>query len=300
MNNTNEPQGDNVKVQCAPEWLALLMEKHRLPESFREVAVDHYIPVAAKVVEWKEGIGRTLILGVNGAQGTGKSTMADVLSSALKEEYGYKVAALSLDDIYLTKLEREQLGEDVHPLLATRGVPGTHDVALGIELIEKAKAGDMFEMPQFDKSVDDRAIEVVSVDGELDVLILEGWCVGARNQDDGELAEPMNELESTEDVDGEWRTHVNDALAGSYQQLFDLLDRLIMLKAPSFECVYEWRGEQERKLRDAKGDASGVMSESELKRFIMHYERLTRWMLEEMPERANVVLRLTPEHGIEK
>jgi len=283
-----------------PSWLNAFITEQRLPSSFAELAVRHYLPLVEKIGQWVNEKGSTLILGVNGAQGTGKSTLADVLSIALGLNNGLKVAVLSIDDLYLTKQERKALSAEVHPLLQTRGVPGTHDVELGLSILEKVESGGEFELPVFDKSVDDRAESGVHLNGRFDVLILEGWCVGAKPQHEDALVAPMNDLEKNEVADGEWRRFVNGSLSGGYQELFSKLDKLVMLKAPSFECVYEWRGEQERKLRDVRGDAEGVMSEVELERFIMHYERLTNWMLEEMPERADVVLELASDHSMKE
>ncbi len=134
------------------------------------------------------------------------------------------------------------------------------------------------------------------------MVLFEGWCVGARPQPEAELDKPINSLEAEEDKDARWRRYVNEQLAASYKQLFGRLDLLIMLKIPSFESVYEWRSLQERKLAASAADktASHVMDEATLQRFIMHYERLTRYMLAEMPQRADIVLKLNSDHTIEE
>jgi D-glycerate 3-kinase len=134
------------------------------------------------------------------------------------------------------------------------------------------------------------------VEGPLRVTLLEGWCVGARPQALTALVQPLNALERDEDADGTWRGYVNACLAGDYQMLFGALDLLLLLQAPSFDVVYGWRLEQERKLRErvaaTGGDAKRVMDEAGVARFISHYERLTRHILEEMPGRADVVVEL--------
>lgn len=246
-----------------------------------------------------------MILGVSGAQGAGKSTLTALLATVLTENFGLKVTGFSLDDLYLTYAERNHLAQTIHPLLITRGVPGTHDVALGVRTLEALKGthpGDETPIPAFDKARNDRRPqrEWPVWRGPVDIILFEGWCLGARPQAEEALREPVNDLERHEDPDECWRRYVNAQLAGSYQRLFALLDRLILLKVPNMECVFRWRLEQERKLAERYRSHSGqplrFMDEAELKRFIQHYERLTRWMLEEMPERADVVIHLNPNH----
>lgn len=240
---------------------------------------------------------RPFVLGICGAQGSGKSTLSNALAARMRAE-GVPTAVLSIDDLYRTRAERERLAREVHPLFAVRGVPGTHDVALGLDIVAALAAGKAAPLPRFDKARDDRAPtdawDVAPADTAL--LILEGWCVGARSQDDAALVEPVNELERTEDGDGHWRRAANRALAGDYQALFARLDMLVLLAAPGFEAVRDWRVEQEHGLaRTAAADADGVMSDSQVERFIRFYERLTRHILVEMPGRADLVVQLAKD-----
>lgn len=232
-----------------------------------------------------------LVVGICGAQGSGKTTLVRHLAAAL-ERQGTRTAALSLDDLYRTRAERLRLSREVHPLLATRGVPGTHDVALGLAVIAALERGEAARLPRFDKGADDRAPlgDWPLAPAEAQVLLLEGWCLGARPQHD--VATPVNRLEAEEDPDGVWRRHVNAALAADYQRLFDRIDCLVLLAAPGWEVVADWREQQEAELRARGGPA--VMSPAEMARFIQHYERLTRWILEEMPARADLTVRLGP------
>lgn len=232
-----------------------------------------------------------LVVGVCGAQGSGKSTLSAAVLARL-EQAGIAAAVLSLDDLYLTRAERAALAHDVHPLLATRGVPGTHDVALGQAVIAALDAGEAAALPRFDKARDDRAPrgDWAQAPAACRVLLFEGWCVGARPQTDVALAQPVNALERDDDPDGVWRCYVNRALAGAYQMLFARIDRLVLLAAPGFDTVLGWRRQQEEELRiRSAADAPGVMDEVMLVRFIQHYERLTRYILAEMPPRADVV-----------
>jgi D-glycerate 3-kinase len=231
-----------------------------------------------------------VVVGLTGPQGSGKSTLAAALPGLLARR-GLRTAVLGLDDLYLPKAERLRLAAEVHPLLATRGVPGTHDVGLGVEVLEALKQGAPTRLPSFDKAVDDRRppAQWRAVAGPVDVILFEGWCVGARPQPADELARPVNELERRCDPDGVWRRYANAALAGDYQRLFGLVDLQILLLAPSFDVVLGWRLQQEHALRARTG---GGQSDAEIAVFIQHYERLTRHIAAEMPGRADVVVRL--------
>lgn len=237
---------------------------------------------------------RPVVIGICGAQGSGKSTLAAAVERQLRDD-GIATATMSLDDLYLTRAERKHLASTIHPLLMTRGVPGTHDIALGLAVMDALARGEPALLPRFDKGSDDRlpVEHWQAAPRATQVLLFEGWCVGAVPQDHDALLVPVNDLERDEDPQGLWRAYVNAALAGRYQRLFARLDRLILLAAPGFGVVREWRGEQERHLREKAGHgASGVMDDAALSRFIQHYERLTRHVLAEMPQRATLTVRL--------
>jgi len=291
--------------QAAEPGIARAITGQQLPESFLHTAHHYYWPLAKRIAEHSYQADRTLVIGINGAQGTGKSTLAEFLGIMLQAGSNIKCAVLSLDDIYLTRKERQVLANDIHPLLRTRGVPGTHDVQLGVNTISQlihARAGESVLIPLFDKSEDDRAPEKDwdTYPGGADVVLFEGWCVGARPEPETALLDPVNALEQSEDSDGRWRRYVNDTLADKYQQLFGLIDCLVMLRAPSMQCVFEWRWLQEQKLAATKkGHGRGLMDQQQVQRFMQHYERITRYMLQEMPTCADQIFNLAPDHGIE-
>jgi len=274
---------------------------HRIDENLTAELAGIYFPLAAWVRRQKSA--DPLILGVNGAQGSGKSTLCDFVQLVLREAYGFNVAGFSIDDIYKTRADRERLAREVHPLLLTRGVPGTHDVELGLHTLRALKTADpdtLTPLPAFDKACDDRkpVAEWPVTRGRPDIVIFEGWCVGTRPQPDTALDVPINELEKNEDSNGAWRRYVNDQLKGDYAILFGELNRLIMLKVPGMDSVFEWRSLQEQKLAEKTGPKGRhrLMDTATLRRFIMHYERLTRHTLDEMPSRADLTLYLDENH----
>lgn len=276
----------------------LIADEH-LPSDYREVAERHWRPLSEDIAE--RYTGRPLIVGITGAQGSGKSTLCRFLE-ALMPEHNQRALTLSLDDLYLNRAERQQLARDHHPLFATRGVPGTHDVALGASILEDLRAGRPVTVPRFDKAADDRAPDTRTLE-PVDVILFEGWCVGAVPQPADALRDPINQLEAEEDPDGAWRREVNRRLATDYAELFGRIDFQVMLEVESFEAVRANRLLQEQKLARANPGGSAIMDEGALDRFLMHYERLTRWMLEKMPGRADMVIPIGPDQrpaGLER
>lgn len=237
---------------------------------------------------------RPLFVGLCGAQGSGKSTIAQALAARFP-----RCATVSLDDLYLTRAERVGLSRDTHPLFATRGVPGTHDIALGLATFDALAEGLPVRLPRFDKGADDRAPpdQWPLAPAPCDLVLFEGWCVGAVPQAQDALAQPVNALERLKDSEGRWRKEVNTALGGAYQTLFARLDILILLAAPDWETVGHWREEQEARLRENAPNALGLMSKAAVARFVAHYERLSRHVLDEMPGRADLVLWLNQDRS---
>jgi D-glycerate 3-kinase len=278
-----------------PDWLAAFLRDERLPTEFAAEVERLHAPLAARIAA--VAMGPAFVVGICGPQGSGKSTTVRVVA-ALLEARGLRVATLSLDDLYLPRADRAALARDVHPLLRTRGVPGTHDVALGLAVLDGLAVEGQTDLPRFDKAGDDRAAAETwpVVEGPVDVVLLEGWCVGARPEPTEALAAPVNALERERDPDGAWRAHVNAALAGPYRPLFGRLDMLVLFTAPDFATVLAWRREQEAKLRARLAErrelAGHAMSDEEVAVFVQHYERLTLHIAREAPARADIVIAL--------
>ena len=281
------------------------IERHKLPQAYLHSAQQWFEPLLQQFADRYAADTTTQILGINGSQGSGKSTLADYLCTMIADRHGIKAVSLSMDDFYLTKAERALLADTTHPLLATRGVPGTHDIDLAIRTVEQLTAGEDTQIPRFDKSIDDRVTgdKVEMHRGAVGLIVIEGWCWGATAQTESELQLPINSLEKTEDSKGHWRHYINQSLAGNYQQLFAMVDQLIMLQAPSFDTVYNWRLEQESKLIEhlkstANPAKSGLMSAQQIRRFIQYFQRITEHSLQEMPGRAQHLYQLDQQRNI--
>ena len=248
----------------------------------------------------------TQVVGINGCQGSGKSTLADYLCTRISYEFNVISVPLSLDDFYLTKVERQQLGRDIHPLLTTRGVPGTHDIQLALNTINDLKCAKKTQITRFDKSTDDRADMLDSdlVQGPAGLIVIEGWCFGATAETEANLKNPINSLERDFDADGSWRGYINQSLDGDYQKLFNCVDRSIMLAAPSFDQVHQWRLEQEKKLinklklSDQELSSSDIMNEEQITKFIAYFERITRHCLQQLPTKVDHLYRLNKDRSI--
>ena len=248
-----------------------------------------YAALAEWLLEHAQARGSRTV-GIAGAQGTGKSTLAGELHAAAQPR-GMSVATLSLDDFYLGRAERQRLAESDDPLLRTRGVPGTHEIGLLLRAISELVAGRGVEVPVFDKGRDDR-VGSRWVDPAA-LCVVEGWCLGVPPAPAEALRAPINQLEAEEDHTGRWRTYVNTALAGDYARLRADLDLMVFLRAPDFGASVRWRREQEQAI-----PASHRMDENQLQRFMAHYERLSRRALECLPNEADVVVNLLADHSV--
>lgn len=241
--------------------------------------------------------GGMRVFGISGLQGSGKSTLAAQLVGAARAA-GLAAASVSLDDFYLTAAERRRLVHEVHPLLATRGPPGTHDVGLAVATLDALGDGATTPLPGFDKLGDDRlpAERWKRPATPLDLLVFEGWCLGVGPEPDRCLDEPLNALEREEDRDGRWRRWCNTALARHYPPLWARIDVLWYLQPPGFDTVYAWREQQEQALQGSDPTRPG-MDRIALERFIRHHERVSRHALRTLPGIADACIPLDAQRS---
>ncbi|MGK2237056.1 MAG: D-glycerate 3-kinase [Pseudomonadota bacterium] len=276
------------------------LAKHQLPLKYQYLSEQYFVPLAHDILESKK-TNTPIFVAINGCQGSGKTTLADFLVTWFSKNTPLNSVALSIDDFYLAKQARSELAKDVHPLFTTRGVPGTHDVALMNSTITNLLAGEVnVPLPRFNKHEDDcvPASDWLTNEKSVDIVILEGWCVGSEPQPLFSLSEPLNELEQQFDKEGVWRRCVNSCLANEYKAVFNLIDYTVMLKAPSFSDVFTWRQEQEQKLIAKKGEGSGTMTNEQLVYFISHFERITRENLNTLSAKANALIELDSNRDI--
>jgi len=262
-----------------------------------------YSKLAKYIFVKKNSISHPLIVGISGGQGSGKTTFVEFLKKILEIKYNLKCYSISIDDIYKTKRNRFHLSKSKHKLFFTRGVPGTHDTKYLINYFKNLgdlKAGKkIFTIPKFNKAIDDRLSKKhwYRFSNKCDIILFEGWCVGATDENNRSiLANPINNLEKVEDRQCVWRKLVNNHLKKDYKILYSFIDFMIYLKAPSFKKVLEWRTLQEKKLSKFKKEKNLIMNNSQLKRFVMFYERITQHMFKHMPKSADIVIPINFQH----
>lgn len=305
--NANRLGGCDQRLLSKPEQA--LLEKLQLPADYAATIRSIVDPLCEQLAKRYASTEGSLMVGINGPQGSGKSSLCAFIECRMAAQFGLSTAVISLDDLYHTQQTRCQLAQSIHPLFQTRGVPGTHDIDLAVKTLQQlaqAETGDVTAIPRFNKALDDRFPESGWDHhmGRADLMILEGWCVAAQPQTEQDLIEPINRLELEEDPEAMWRRHVNQQLHHEYPRLFCLIDYLVYLQIPCFAQVHQWRRVQEQKLQ-AKQDETvehscriGCMDEAALSRFIMHFERLTRFMMQELPDRADAVFTIERETNL--
>ena len=262
-----------------------------------------YLPICEKIFQDYKKNKKIRIIGLTGGQGAGKSTITQIIKLILNNKYRLKVTCFSIDDFYKTLEQRKKLSKNVHKIFKTRGVPGTHDTKMLKKIFFNLTKKNFKPVlvPLFDKSTDDRLPKNKwqKINQQPQVIIFEGWCVGASPQKSKNLIKPINILEKKQDPNLIWRNKVNNELKTKYKIIFDKINKLIFLKVPNYECVYKWRLLQEKKLQ-LTSRGKKIMSASQISEFIMYYERITRQMLKDLTNKAYAVLHLDTKHRFNK
>ena len=243
-------------------------------------------------------------VGLAGGQGTGKTTISSIIKIILEKYFKLKVFKISIDDFYKTRKERIVLSKKVHPMLLTRGVPGTHDINMMLDFFKKSKAKKFknIKLPNFNKAIDDRFPKNKwnKINKRPDVIIFEGWCVGARAENKKTLKKSINSMEKTNDHKLVWRKYVNQQLKTKYKKLYSQLNCMIYLKAKNFNLLQKWRLKQEHKLwlKTKKKGCHKIMSKGDVINFMQTYQRITQNMFKNMPKYASIILNLNSNHQI--
>ncbi len=235
---------------------------------------------------------------IGGSQGVGKSSLIIILKKTLEKFYNKKVLTLSLDNYYLSKNKRILIANNYHELLITRGVPGTHDIKKLIKDVEKFDKNKYpINIPIFDKLIDDTLNYKYKINNKCNILILEGWCCGCNKINKNYLYKNINTIEKKFDKNFKWRKFYNNKLENDYKYLFDLFEEKIFLKAPSFKYVLNWRLKQEKN-NYSQSTNFKKMNTDEIKLFIQHYEKITKWMLKNSKKFANLVIKINSDQKI--
>ena len=293
---------NKVKKDC----LKFIKSQETKKEKFKNkerMLKSFLVPICFWIVN-KTKNKKPFFVGLAGGQGTGKTTISSIIKIILEKHFKLKVFKISIDDFYKTRKERINLSKKIHPMLMTRGVPGTHDIKMMLDFFNKAKNKKFKKMklPNFNKAVDDRFPKKSwnNIKEKPDIIIFEGWCVGARAEINKTLKNPINSLERNNDQNLIWRKYVNQQLKTKYNKLYSQLNCMIYLKAKNFSLLQKWRLKQEQKLKlkTKKKSLNKIMNKSDVINFMQTYQRITQNMFKNMPKYASIILNLNGNHQI--
>ena len=288
------------------ECFKFIKSQETTKEKFKnkeKIIKSFLIPISfwiAKKAEKK----RSYIVGLSGGQGSGKTTISSIISIILRKYFKLNVFTISIDDFYKKRKERFLLSKKIHPSLMTRGVPGTHDINMMLDFFKRIKRKEFrsLKLPKFNKAIDDRYNKKLwhSIKKRPDIIIFEGWCVGAKAEKNNTLKQPINSFEKLRDKKLIWRRYVNKQLQSKYKQLYDQLNCLLYIKSNNFSLLRKWRIKQETKLRlkNKRSNRNKIMSNKEVINFMQTYQRVTQNMLKTVPKNASIILNLNTNHQI--
>ena len=293
---------DKVKNDC----LKFIKSQETKTDKFKnkERMIKTFLIPLCFWINKKAHKSRPYFVGLAGGQGTGKTTSSSLIRIILIKYFKLKVFRISIDDFYKTRKERISLSKRVHPMLLTRGVPGTHDINMMISFFRKVKNKKFkkLKLPTFNKAIDDRynKNKWYNLKEKPDVVIFEGWCVGAKPEKNISLNKAINTMEKTRDKKKIWRNYVNQQLKSKYKNLYSQLNCLIYLKAKNFNLLQKWRLKQERKLlqKSRKNSKLKIMDKEDVLSFMQTYQRITQNMFKSMPKYASIILNLNTNHQI--
>ena len=293
---------DKVKKDC----LKFIKSQETKADKFKnkERMIKSFLIPLCFWIDSKADKKKPYFVGLAGGQGTGKTTTSSLIKIILSKYFKLNVFRISIDDFYKTRKERISLSKRVHPMLLTRGVPGTHDINMMLNFFKKSKSKKFkrLKLPIFNKAIDDRFSKKHWYDlkKKPDVIIFEGWCVGAKSEKNDTLKKTINSMEKTKDQKQIWRKYVNDQLKTKYRKLYSQLNCLIYLKAKDFSLLQKWRLKQERKLwiKSKKSSNTKIMSKQDVLSFMQTYQRVTQNMFRYMPKYASIIINLNSNHQI--
>ena len=294
-------------VKVKKDYLKFISSQETKKDKFknRDRMIKSFLIPVSFWISKRTNKKKPLMIGLAGGQGSGKTTISSILTLILKKYFKLKVFKVSIDDFYKTRKDRKLLSKNKHSLLMTRGVPGTHDIDLMLKFFKKVKSKSFknITIPKFNKAIDDRCKKSLwyKLKSKPDVVIFEGWCVGAKAQTNKQLKNPINSLERVHDQDIKWRSHVNNQLKTKYKTLFKQLDGLLYLKAQNFNILRKWRLKQERKLWIQTKNKKNlkIMSSGDIINFMQTYQRITQQMFKDSVKSSSIIMSLNSNHQIQ-
>ena len=300
-------QMNDCFIKVKKDYLKFISSQETKKDKFknRDRMIKSFLIPVSFWISKRTNKKKPLMIGLAGGQGSGKTTISSILTLILKKYFKLKVFKVSIDDFYKTRKDRKLLSKNKHPLLMTRGVPGTHDIDLMLKFFKKVKSKSFknITIPKFNKAIDDRCKKSLwyKLKSKPDVVIFEGWCVGAKAQTNKQLKNPINSLERVHDQDIKWRSHVNNQLKTKYKTLFKQLDGLLYLKAKNFNILRNWRLKQERKLWTQTKNKKNlkIMSSGDIINFMQTYQRITQQMFKDAVKGSSIIMNLNNNHQIQ-
>ena len=293
---------DKVKKDC----FKFIKSQETSKEKFsnKDIMLKYFLIPMCFWITKKANNKKPYFVGLAGGQGTGKTTISSIIKIILEKYFKFKVFKISIDDFYKTRKERLNLSKKVHPMFAIRGVPGTHDIQMMLNFFKKVKSKKFkkIDLPNFNKAVDDRFPKKnwYNINEKPDVIIFEGWCVGAKAELNKTIKKSINSLEKSNDQKLIWRKYVNHQLRNNYKKLYSQLNCMIYLKAKNFILLQKWRLKQENKLwlMTKKSSKHKIMNKGDVINFMQTYQRVTENMFKKMPKYASIILKLNSNHQI--
>ena len=260
-----------------------------------ELLWQFWLPLAQRLIQTQQQLNRPLIQGILGMQGAGKSTLTAILCLIL-QELGYTSLTLSIDDLYKTYADRQRLQQQ-DPRLIWRGPPGTHDVDLGIEILDRLRSAQAADIPRFDKSAhqgqgDRSGFESVQA---ADIVLFEGWFTGLFPLPDKTFETAPNPIQTPEDR--AFARAMNQSLS-AYLPLWERLDTLIVLQLTNYQLSKRWRMDAERV---AISSGKSGMGDAEVAQFVDYFwkalhPKLFIPALIQTPQAVELVIDINAEH----
>lgn len=264
-----------------------------------------WLPLATRLAAQQQELKRPLVQGILGGQGTGKTTLAAALTQILSC-MGLRCIGISIDDLYKTYAERRELRER-DPRLDRRGPPGTHDVNLGIQVLDQLRqtaqinSQTTIEIPRFDKSAyggaGDRTTPETTTGA--DIILFEGWFVGAQPVDPAIFVSAPDPIRT--EADRQFAIDMNTNLQ-NYLPLWQRLDSLIVLYPADYRFSKQWRQQAEQ---EAIAAGATGMSDAEVSEFVDYFWRALHPELFITPlmrnaELVDLVVEINSEHQLDR